>query len=189
MGITWPAPTQQRISANRSGRVFGGLTETLFRFPLPVLLAVALTLFNLYWLPQSTYRQVDPIVWPVNAAMTLSLAWCLAASLCAEASGRRFVALGLQIAGVIFFLWLWDLQTVVSLSYAARAVYMEAEFAAREGALWFNSALVLAGLGLAIGLAPYLAPRVDGEAVWQFNHKVWVGFLAACLAGWYFSRA
>ncbi|MBC8051077.1 MAG: DUF4153 domain-containing protein [Chitinophagales bacterium] len=164
-------------------RIFGGLTDTLFRFPVPVLLAVALTLFNLYWLPQTGYGRVDPIVLPVNAALTLSLGWCLALNLWAEASGRQLAALVLQIAGAVFFFWLWDVAAIVSLGQVARGVYAEAEFAGRLGALSFNSGLILAGLALAIGLAPYLARRADGEAVWQFNHKVWVGFLAAWFGG------
>ncbi|MDX2264447.1 MAG: DUF4153 domain-containing protein [Hyphomicrobiales bacterium] len=155
-----------------------GVAETLVRFPGPVLLAACLTAFNLYWLV-GWPAQPDPLVRPVNNALVMSIAFAIAAQLWAEASSERLAAFILQASGVLFFFWLWDVPALASMDPLARKVYAESEFASFAGALSFNAGLGLAALALLLGLAPYLRRQADSEAVWQFNHKLWVAFLAA----------
>ncbi len=164
-------------------RLPAGLAETFMRFPLPVTLAAALTAYNLAELPRLISGEAEPFALSLNVAGWIALTLMIAAQIWGEASGRRLAAIAIQLAGLAVFAWLWDVVPLGLMEAAARKDYAEVELAPRLGAIAIGSGLAELAFLLGIGLAPYLTRRADGDCVWQFNHKLWVGFAAAWFGG------
>jgi zinc transporter ZupT len=130
------------------------------RFPLAVLLAGFLTLFNL---SSSNPSEIEDRILGTLAA---SFFWVLAVDLFVESHRRsQRTRVIVWLAGIAAIALLFRLQWEV----------------------WFLAPLLFGALILAVGLSGHVGGRERNESFWLFNHRLWLAaalaLLGACLFG------
>jgi hypothetical protein len=150
-----------------------------WRFPLPVLCAIGLTL--IHWPIIDAGGEMALLSrYSLSFILAVAFFWSGAAALFGEATKRPLTSALVCIAGLIVIAYAFDLP---------RAFRIWLLWEPSDG--WTNMRvpqLVLAGaIAVLPTLAPYTARSASQSAYWQFNHKLFVAFIAAAagaIAAW-----
>jgi hypothetical protein len=147
---------------NRFSQLLPDLGSTVGRFPLSTLAAVAFASYYLVW-PDHLRNGVDTSIGLALCAAFLS---SLGVTLCAEARhSHRGLTLGAGVAVSAIF---------GALCLAGPRIEL-------------NPELLLGGLTLLVGLAPFVRGPGDNAMFWLFNHRLWVGWAMSVLAALIFA--
>jgi hypothetical protein len=161
-------------------RVFRSeLLTAVWRFPLPVLCAIGATL--IHWpIVDGSGEMALLSRFSLSFILAVAFFWSGAAALLGEATKRPLTSALVCIAGLIVIAYAFDLP---------RAFRIWLLWEPSNG--WTNMRvpqLFLAGaIAVLPTLAPYTARSASQSAYWQFNHKLFVAFIAAAagaIAAW-----
>jgi hypothetical protein len=142
---------------NRFSQLLPDLGSTAGRFPLSALAAVALASYYLVWPDQLRLGVAARPDLPLCAIFLASLG----VTLFAEA---RHAHSGLTLGAAVAVSAI-----VVTLCLAGPRIEL-------------NPILLLGGLQLLVGVAPFTRWRSDNATFWLFNHRLWVGWAMSLLA-------
>lgn len=148
------------------------IVTAIWRFPLPVLCAVAVTL--ICW--PVIAPEPDPASGvPLTLVLAAAFFWSWAAALFGESVRRPLAAVAVLLAGLLVIAFAFEL---------LRSLAVWLHWQPRDS--WTNigvqQAFLLGFIAVAPTLAAYIAGRRSQPAYWQFNHK-WVVAGGAALIG------
>jgi hypothetical protein len=142
---------------NRFSQLLPDLGSTAGRFPVSAIAAVAFASYYLVW-PDHLRNGVDT---RIGLALCAAFLVSLGVTLFAEARhAHRGLTLGAGVA--------------VSAIFAALCL--------AGPRIELNPMLLLGGLLLFVGLAPFVRGPSDNAIFWKFNHRLWVGWAMSVLA-------
>lgn len=148
------------------------LITALWRFPLPVLCAVAMAFIA--W----DHRQSSSAQFALGAFVFAAFFWTLAVSLWGEARKSRLVAEAAGLLGILALGYVFEVPSAFQVWFGNSDI--------EWSGLNISHYLLIGALVLAVTVAPYLMFKASSEAVWQYNHRFvlscFMAFLGALFA-------
>jgi hypothetical protein len=142
---------------NRFSQLLPDLGSTASRFPLSALAAVASASYYLVW----PHHLKNGVGTSIGVALCAAFLVSLSVTLFAEARHvHKGLTLGAGVVVVVIFVTLCLVGPRIEL----------------------NPVLLLGGLLLLVGLAPFVPAPNDNATFWLFNHRLWVGWAMSVLA-------